>query len=344
MTFLRRIHFRIALLAVVALAAVGVGAGYAATRSTTPAIGTGVVVINTNLAYQGASAAGTGMVLTSNGEILTNNHVIAGATTIEVKIPNTKHTYTATVVGYDVTDDVAVLQLKNASHLRTVTIASTTPKVGAAVRAVGNANGGGVLVSAAGRVTAVGRTITVSDDEGGSETLAGLIETDAALQPGDSGGPLENASGAVVGMDTAASAGFQFARGGAGSGDGYAIPIAKALSIAKQIESGTATTKVHVGATGWLGVQVASAASAFDGGSSSGVAVVGVVPNGPAARAGLAAGDVITAIDGKAVTSPSAVQSLVMSKKPGAKLTVRYVDQSGAAGTVTVMLGTGPAQ
>src|SRR5207244_3851676 len=116
------IHVKAALIALVSLVIIGSGAAYAATRTTTKPIGTGVVVIDTNLAYQGAAAAGTGMVLTSNGEILTNNHVIAGATTIAVVVPNTSHKYSARVVGYDTTADVAVLQLQNASNLKTVTI------------------------------------------------------------------------------------------------------------------------------------------------------------------------------------------------------------------------------
>src|SRR5437899_7675439 len=118
----RRIHVRAALIALVALVVIGSGAAYAATRTTPRPIGTGVVVIDTNLAYQGASAAGTGIVLSSSGEILTNNHVIAGATTIRVVVPNTTHTYTARVAGYDASADVAVLQLQNASNLKTVTI------------------------------------------------------------------------------------------------------------------------------------------------------------------------------------------------------------------------------
>jgi S1-C subfamily serine protease len=193
-----------ALLVLLGLAVIGVGAALAATRAKTQLIGTGVVAIDTNLAYEGGQAAGTGMVLTSSGEVLTNNHVIAGATAITVSVPGTAHTYTARVVGYDVSDDIAVLQLAKASGLRTVKIASSTPNLGATVTAVGNAGGTGRLLSATGRVTGLGKTITASDG-GSSEQLTGLIETDANVQPGDSGGPLLNASGRVVGMDTAGS-------------------------------------------------------------------------------------------------------------------------------------------
>src|SRR5689334_20449938 len=137
MTTLRRVHTRVVLLVVAGLVAVGVGAGLAFARGTATAIGTGVVVIDTNLAYQNGAAAGTGMVLTSSGQILTNNHVIKGATTIKVVIPGTTRTYGATVVGYSVSEDVAVLKLNGASNLRTVTTGnSSTVRIGQTVRAL----------------------------------------------------------------------------------------------------------------------------------------------------------------------------------------------------------------
>src|SRR5439155_11285741 len=167
MKIVRRIHVRAALVAFVATIVIGSGAAFAATRTTTRPIGTSIVVIDTNLAYQGASAAGTGIVLTSRGEILTNNHVIAGATTIRVVVPNTKHTYTARVVGYDTTADVAVLQLRNASHLKTMTTGNASNlKLGAHVTAVGNAGGTGTLTSSRGAVTGLKKSITVQGDNG----------------------------------------------------------------------------------------------------------------------------------------------------------------------------------
>ena len=175
-----RIHVRTALAALIALAAIGTGTAFAATRTTSRPIGTGVVVIETNLAYQNAAAAGTGIVLTSSGRILTNNHVIAGATTIRVVLPKTTHTYTARVVGYDTTADVAVLQLQNASHLKTVKTGSASNlKLGARVTAVGNAGGTGRLTSSRGNVTGLNRSITVQGDNGTTEQLTGLIETNA---------------------------------------------------------------------------------------------------------------------------------------------------------------------
>ena len=143
-----------AALATAALATAAVTTGYALAQSRSNPIGTGVVVIETNLAYQGASAAGTGMVLSSSGEILTNNHVIRGATTIKVVVPKTDHSYTAKVVGYDRTHDVAVLQASSASNLKTVTLGTSAGlTVGQLVKAVGNALGGGSLVKATGQIT-----------------------------------------------------------------------------------------------------------------------------------------------------------------------------------------------
>src|SRR5437016_1349272 len=151
----------------------------------TAAIGTGVVTITTRLAYEGSAAAGTGMVLTSSGEVLTNNHVIAGATTIRVAVPGSR-SYSARVVGYDVRDDVAVLQLQGASNLKTVsTDTAAKVSVGQKVRAVGNAGGSGSLSVVSGRITGIGKTITAQEDQGGTETLVGLIETDADVVPGD---------------------------------------------------------------------------------------------------------------------------------------------------------------
>jgi S1-C subfamily serine protease len=296
------------------------------------------VVIETQLAYQGGAASGTGMVLTSSGRILTNNHVIRGATSIKVVIPGTGRSYTAKVVGYDVADDVAVLQASGASNLKTVSTA-TSVRVGQSVTAVGNAGGSGSLVSASGKVTGVGRAITVSDDSGGSQRLTGLIETNAGLQPGDSGGPLLNASGKVIGMDTAASVGPGFQQ--VSSSDGYAIPISKAIAIAKQITAGKSSRKIHIGSTAFLGVSVTS--SSFDG-EGSGAVIAGVVPGGPAATAGLAPGDVITSIGGRAVSTPTSLATVMLTQHSTAKVTVTYLDQTGTPATATVTLASGPPQ
>jgi S1-C subfamily serine protease len=293
--------------------------------------GSGAVVIQTDLGYQDAAAAGTGIVLTSQGEILTNNHVIHGATTIEVVVPGTGRSYTAHVVGYDVSHDIAVVQAEGASGLATATIGGSV-RVGDTVTALGNAGGTGSLVRAGGVVTAVDQQITASDDNGGSEVLTGLIQTNANVQPGDSGGPLLDRDGRVVGVDTAAStsAGYQSI---SQTSAGYAVPIATALEVVHHIESGDGTGTTHVGGTAFLGVNLTT--DAYSGAPL----VAGVVSGGPAEAAGLQQGDTITAIDGVAVSSPAEITSLLLEKQPGD--TVAVTTQNG---TLTVTLGSGPAQ
>ncbi|HSS55813.1 MAG TPA: trypsin-like peptidase domain-containing protein [Gaiellales bacterium] len=322
------------LIAVVVVAAIVAGFTRARTQST--AVGSGVVVIETNLAYQGGQAAGTGMVLTSSGEILTNNHVIRGATDIKVVVPKTGQSYTAQVVGYDVSHDVALLRASGASNLKIISQGdSGSVNPGQSVQAVGNAGGTGRLSFASGTVTNVNRAITVSDDQGGRESLSGLIETNAAVRPGDSGGPLLNSSGQVIGMDTAASVGNQVAQTTAN--DGYAIPIHTAMAIAKQIESGNGSGTVHVGGTAFLGVE--STANSYSG---SGAVISAVVPGSAAEAAGLSPGDQILSVGGHAISSPDDLSQAVLTQKPGASISAVYLDQAGATQTTNLTLTSGP--
>ncbi|MDQ6615562.1 MAG: S1C family serine protease [Actinomycetota bacterium] len=297
----------------------------------------GIVDINIQLGYQGGAAAGTGMVLTSSGEVLTNNHVVKGATTISVTIPSTRRTYSATVVGTDPTEDVAVIQLRGASGLKTIPIGNSgTVTSGDAVVAMGNAGGvGGAPSVVTGTVQAVDQTITASDQGGGNaETLTGLIQTNTPIQPGDSGGPLANNQGQVIGMDTAASSARRFSGGAPVS---FAIPINRALSIAQQIESGQASSTVHIGQPAFLGVSL-SASSV-----GSGALVTGVASGTPAAGAGMAAGDAITAINGTSVTSASGLTAAMQGHRPGDRVTVAWTTQAGTSRTATITLGAGPA-
>ena len=167
-----------------------------------------VVDVNTILGLENGAAAGTGMVITSSGEVLTNNHVVDGATKITVEINGSGPALTAKVLGTDATDDVALLQIQGVSGLKTVKLGdSTKVSVGDRVVAIGNALGlqGPPSVSG-GTVTALNQSITASDVGGGNaERLTGLIEIDAPLRPGDSGGPLVNTDAEVIGMDTAAA-------------------------------------------------------------------------------------------------------------------------------------------
>jgi S1-C subfamily serine protease len=333
---LGRFRTRIVLAALLVVVAAAVAAGIALANTRPAPIGTGVVVIDTNGAYQGAEAAGTGMVLTSSGVVLTNNHVIRDATAIRVVVPTTGRSFTARVVGYDASDDVAVLQASGASNLKTIPLGnSATLNAGQSVKALGNAGGTGSLRSASGTVTGVDRGITVSDDQGGSESLTGMIETNAAVQPGDSGGPLMNAAGQVVGMDTAASVGNGFEQ--AATSDGYAIPINKATSIALQIMRGDASATIHVGGTAFLGVEVE--ANSYGG---SGAVITSVVPGSPAAAAGLAPGDLITSFGGQEVSSPAGLTTIVTTQKPGAPVSATYLDQEGATQTANLALASGP--
>ena len=308
----------------------------------------GIVDINTTLGYQGGQAAGTGIVLTSNGRILTNNHVIRGATKISVTDIANGKTYPAKVVGYSVTNDVAVLQLTGASGLKTATLAnSSSVKVGAAVTAIGNAGGtGGTPSAASGSITGLGRTITASDDEGDSEQLTGLIETNAQLEPGDSGGALVDGSGNVIGMLTAASSGFQFDFQSSSS-DGYAITINHATSIAKQIVAGQGSSTIHIGATPLLGVTIRQYGSNpffGDGSSATGAVIDSVLQGSPAERAGLNFGDTITSVDGHSVTSPTALTTLLLARSPGKSVTLAWVDETGTGHHASVKLAAGPPQ
>jgi S1-C subfamily serine protease len=306
----------------------------------------GLVDVVSTDGYQQATSAGTGIVLTSSGEVLTNNHVIEGATAIKVTDIGNGRTYTATVVGYDASHDVAVLQLQGASGLTVASLGdSSSVRAGDNVVALGNAGGkGGTPSVAAGTVTALDQSITASDELSGvSEQLTGLIQTNADIQPGDSGGSLVNAYGQVIGMDTAASSGYQFQSQSSSGEQAYAIPIDEALSLAKQIEAGTTSADVHIGATAFLGIQIQTASSEFGGFGSSGVTLGGVISGSPAASAGLAEGDEITTLGGQQVASAEDVAHVLVPYHPGESISVTWLDQTGQSHTATLTLTTGPA-
>jgi S1-C subfamily serine protease len=322
---------RLAVVLVATLAVAGASVSAAVGAASTPTT-KGVVLITTNLALENGSAAGTGIVVTKNGEVLTNNHVIRGATTINVIVPSPRRTYTAKVVGYDVVDDVALLKVQ-ASGLATVTRGDSSKlKIGQTAIAVGNANGRGKLVVTRGRITGLGRTIQVRDDFGDVAQLSKLIETSAQLVPGDSGGPLLDASHRVIGVDAAGTSTFAFQ----GASPGYAIPINRALTIAKQIESGRSSATVHIGDTAFIGLQLSEV--------DSGLAVQGVVPGSPAEGAGLARGVVITAADGQPLSALDDLRTLLFPKHPGDTITISFTDVIGNPTSATIVLGSGPPQ
>jgi S1-C subfamily serine protease len=358
--------------------AVGAGAGVALSNGSSPSgsatatsktqlstaeiarrVSPGLVDVTSTLGYAGATAKGTGIVLTSNGEILTNNHVINGATSVTVTDIGNGKTYKATIVGYDESHDIAVLQASGASGLTTATTGdSSTVKVGDKVVALGNAGGlGGAPSVAAGSVTALNQSITASDEGSGtSEQLTGLIQTNANIQAGDSGGSLVNGYGQVIGVDTAASSSFQFGNpfgfggNGFGNGDGssnsgqsttqgFAIPINSALSLARQIEAGHGSSTVHIGTTGFLGLSIAGTNQQGGGG----VALAGTVSGTPAASAGLTQGDVVTSLDGQSVNSGTDIQRILVGHHPGDKIAIGWTDFNGQSHTATVTLANGPA-
>ncbi len=271
------------------------------TSQITSKVSPGLVDVVSTLGDENGEAAGTGMVLTSTGEVLTNNHVIDGATSISVTDIGNGRTYKASVVGYDKTQDVAVLQLQDASGLTTVGLGnSSTVSTGQSVVAIGNAEGkGGQPSVVTGSVTALNQSITASDEgSGSSEQLTGMIETNAPIEPGDSGGSLVNSAGQVIGMDTAASTSSQTptaqtanpgqqSQGQSGQGQGpsgqsqsgqsqsgatqaFSIPINEAVSIAAQIEGGNSSATVHLGSTAFLGVEVSSTSTSTGTGTSPG--------------------------------------------------------------------------
>lgn len=327
------------LAAVIALVGLVLGAEARASAASAASPTTGVVNIDTALGYEQSAAAGTGIVLTTSGEVMTNNHVIRGATRVRVTDPATGRTYGATVVGYSLSGDIALLKLSGASRLRAATVGNSSKiAVRDRVTAVGNAGGrGGAPAVTTGAVTGLHRSITVANDQGGSAHLTDLIETSAALEPGDSGGPLLDSSGRVIGIDTAVDSGFDLS----GGGNGFAIPINRALAIVKQIETGRSTASVHVGPTSFIGISVGSPERAA---ATSGAFVSGVLSGSPADKAGLRTGDVITSLAGHAISSPTALVNTLLHYPPGAALRVRWSGQDRIAHNATIRPIAGPPQ
>ena len=302
-----------------------------------------ISVSNTTTGFRGEA---TGMVLTPSGVVLTNNHVIQGATNVRATDVGNGRTYTASVVGYDRGGDVAVIQLHGASGLQTVPLGdSSSLGVGAPVTALGNAGGGGGTPRVAtGAVAGLGRSIVASDLGGGnSERLAGLIETSAAVLPGDSGGPLVNDAGQVIGMDAAAASTNGSYVAQSTTAQSFAIPINEALGVVKAVENGPVATGVHVGPTAFLGVAVVPPQFVGPQASQSQGVMIGAALRGyPAAAAGLAKGDVITSVDGQPVTSPSTLTDLLTAHHPGDTVRIGWTDPSGASHSTTVKLASGP--
>lgn len=305
----------------------------------------GVVNINTQTAQ--GQGAGTGITLTSDGLVVTNNHVIRGATRIVVTDADSGERYEAKVVGTAKTKDLAVIQLEDASDLDVVTIGdSDTVEVGHAVVALGNAGGqGGMPSVVTGNVVALGRSITASDETGTeAQRLTNLIQVDADIVPGDSGGPLANADGEVIGINAAAASTNEVST----NDEGYAIPINDAMEIVEQIRAGKESDVVRIGARGVLGVQVGNASSdpfapgGTGQGGVTGATVGGVAEGSGAAKAGVIEGSTITAVDGTKINSAEGLTTALAKAKPGDEVELTWTDPSGQSRTETVTLTEGP--
>ena len=322
------------------------------TRAIAAAVTPGVVDIDTfaRSSYIGASSpsqplgSATGMILSTSGEVLTNNHVIQGATSIRVTIPGSGRTYSASVVGADPSHDVALIKLDGASGLTPVTVAAPSGlHVGEKLVAIGNALGrGGTPTISAGTVDALDRTITASGGPGGQEHLHGVIEMNAPISPGESGGPVADSSGQVVGMITAG----QQSEESTISRTSFAISVDDAMSIVNSIRSGHGSSSIILGPRGFLGVQVtdltARTASHIGLQITRGALVVEVVPGTPADTTGISQYGAIVAIDGRRVDSASSLGSALFGKKPGDVVQVTWTDRTGTH-TSSVTLIEGPA-
>jgi len=306
-----------------------------------------LVDINTvvQTATSTGAASGTGMIITSSGEVLTNNHVVDQSISISVTIAGHAGSFKAHVIGVSPTADVALIQIEGLSGLPTVTFAdSSSVKVGDPVVALGNALGqGGTPALTQGQVTAVDQTITASEGSGRSETLTGMIQSDAGISPGDSGGALVNSAGQVIGMITAGEAqGFRTTV----SPIGYAVNTNSALTVVNEIRAGQASADVIIGPVGYLGVQIRDLdqqlAAQYGLSITSGPLVLAVQAGSPADQAGMTRLSVITKIGSTSVDSSASLGNALHAYKPGANVAVTWIDQGGASHTKTLTLTTGP--
>jgi len=340
----------------------------------------GLVDITSTLTYASETAEGTGMILSPSGLVLTNNHVIDGATDVKVSLADdTSQTYTARVVGDDSVDDIALLQLTRASNLATVSFGNSSQvRVGTPVLALGDAEGRDHVTPAQGDISGLDRSIQASDE--GSNTIENLnhmLQTNAQIQQGDSGGALANNAGQVIGMITAASTG---SGGQPGGTMGFAIPINTALAIAGQIANHRPSSGVYIGLPGFLGVEVAQSnsmnprqqaaaerqsdnnqggplggpACVADGQEprvpdriapiDTGALILGVLCGTAAQSKGLAPGDVIISVDGRAVTTPNSLTTITAGYHPGDVVSVGWEAANGSRHTTRIVLGEGPAR
>ena len=303
-------------------------------------------VVSIDVKAGGSEDQGTGMIITSNGEVVTNNHVIelyvengnSGAITV-TEYGQTKPLPT-TLVGYDQTKDVALLKINNASNLPTVTFGdSQKAVVGDAVVAIGNALGlaAGTPTVTQGIVSALGRSVTAGGEGTQTETLQNMIQTDAAINPGNSGGPLIDTSGQVIGMNTAVAG--TTSDGTSSQNIGFAIPTAQVEALLPQLQKGGQTGN----GGGYLGVDITtltpSLRQQYGFTPTSGAVILSVVSGSPASKAGLVQGDVIVEVNGSAITSSEDLQKVIQDSKAGQAVSITYY-VGDSKRTTTATLGS----
>ena len=316
--------------------------------STTDAIAAKVspAIVDINTVLGNGAAAGTGMLISSTGEILTNNHVVNGSTSITVTVQGRSQKYSAHVVGVDISQDIAVIQIDGSvSGLPTVKFAdSSSLTVGETVVALGNALGrGGAPNVTSGQITALDQTITASSGGSSSETLNGMIQSDAVIYEGDSGGALVNTSGQVVGMITAGQAqGFR----SSASDVGFAIAANTAVGVVNRIRAHEQAADLTYGQVGFLGVSVqtldAFSAQQLGLSVSSGALVTSVQPGSGAEAAGIARNSVITKVGGASVTSSDTLGTAIRSHRPGDSVSLTWVNLGGTHTATVTLAGVNP--
>lgn len=300
----------------------------------------GLVDINTSLSYQGSVGTGTGIVIDPSGEVLTNNHVIEGATEITAVSLANSVSYAVDVIGFDRASDIALIRLRGAGVLPTAKLGtSSTVAVGDPIAAIGNSSGPGAPPSyAPGAVTQLGASVRAADEfGGGSRELFDLIRVAADIRPGDSGGPLVNSAGQVVGVTVAAT--LTYRPSGVTGGEGFAIPIDRAMAIANQIRSGVPSESIHLGDSAFIGVSIADSPPF---GGPPGAVVRQVLPDTPASRIGLFGGDLITAVDAIPVNSANDLSNLMDRRRPGDTITLTWIDRAGVPRSAPLILAKGP--
>lgn len=300
-----------------------------------------VVSIDVKANRGGQEDQGTGMIISSNGMVITNDHVVAlatgGAGNITVTESGTTNPRPAELVGATAAKDVALLRIQGASGLPSVTFGNSDKvEVGDAVVAIGNALGlsAGTPTVTSGIVSALGRTVTAAGTGSNTETLTDMIQTDAAINPGNSGGPLIDSQAQVIAMNTAVAGATS--DGTSAQGIGFAIPSASIEALVPQLEKGGVTGGAYLGVSTLTVTPQLQRQEHLT--PSAGAVVVSVLPGSPAAKAGLRARDVIVSVDGTGITSASQLASVVQNDQIGQTVSIGFYRGSKKF-TTTAVLG-----